>query len=139
MAEPAAPTVRVPDARADATSDAVSNGAARGDAGSRALAGLSQAVALAYDPQRGPPRVVAKGRGAIADAILERAREHGIYVHASRELLTLLMQVDLDRHIPAQLYRAVAELLAWLHRVDAGLLDSGVEPPRLTLPEQKVS
>ena len=100
---------------------------------------LQQAVALAYDPANGPPRVVAKGRGAIADAILMKAREHGVYVHESRELLALLMQVDLDRHIPVQLYRAVAELLAWLHRVDAGLLDSNSGPPRLTLPEHDVS
>lgn len=102
-------------------------------------AALQQAVALAYDPANGPPRVVAKGRGAIADAILNKARENGVYVHESRELLALLMQVDLDRHIPVQLYRAVAELLAWLHRVDAGLLDSKSGPPRLTLPEHDVS
>jgi flagellar biosynthesis protein len=94
-----------------------------------------QAVALAYDAERGPPRVVAKGRGAIAAAILERARTHGVYVHESRELLSLLMQIDLDRHIPAPLYRAVAELLAWLHQIDAGLLDSESRPPRLTLQE----
>lgn len=97
-----------------------------------------QAVALAYDPGRGSPRVVAKGRGAIAEAILARAHEHGVYVHESRELLALLMEIDLDRHIPVNLYRAVAELLAWLHRVDAGLLDAEAGPPRLTLPEHHV-
>ena len=102
----------------------------------QALLARQEAVALAYDPEQGPPRVVAKGRGVMAAAILARAREHGVYVHESRELLALLMQVDLDRHIPVALYRAVAELLAWLHRVDAGLLDSSVGPPRLTLPEQ---
>jgi len=41
-----------------------------------------------------------------------------VYVHESRELVGLLMQVDLDRHIPPQLYVAIAELLAWLHRVE---------------------
>jgi flagellar biosynthesis protein len=107
--------------------------------GAQGLAVRQEAVALAYDPEHGPPRVVAKGRGAIAAAILERARTHGIYVHESRELLSLLMQVDLDRHIPTPLYRAVAELLAWLHQIDAGLLDSKSEPPRLTLPEHDVS
>ena len=108
-------------------------------AGDPTLAARRDAVALAYDPERGPPRVVAKGRGAIAAAILERAHEHGVYVHESRELLTLLMQIDLDTHIPVELYRAVAELLAWLHRIDAGLLDSTSGPPPLTLPEPDVS
>ena len=97
-----------------------------------------QAIALAYDPGRGPPRVVAKGYGLVADAILERARASGVYVHESRELLSLLMKLDLDAHIPTELYRAVAELLAWLHRLDAGLVHSGATPPALSLPEQHV-
>jgi len=78
------------------------------------------AVALAYREDEGAPRVVAKGRGLIAQAILERAREAGVYVHESRELVALLMQVDLDDRIPAQLYVAVAELLAWLYRLEQG-------------------
>jgi len=78
------------------------------------------AVALAYrGEQDAAPRVVAKGRGLLADAILERAREAGVYVHESRELVALLMQVDLDQRIPPQLYVAVAELLAWLYRVES--------------------
>jgi flagellar biosynthesis protein len=78
------------------------------------------AVALAYRrEQDAAPRVVAKGRGLLADAILERAREAGVYVHESRELVALLMQVDLDQRIPAPLYVAVAELLAWLYRVES--------------------
>jgi flagellar biosynthesis protein len=77
------------------------------------------AVALAYRrEQDAAPRVVAKGRGLLADTILERAREAGVYVHESRELVALLMQVDLDQRIPPQLYVAVAELLAWLYRVE---------------------
>jgi flagellar biosynthesis protein len=62
--------------------------------------------------------VVAKGRGPIADEILRRAREADVYVHESADLIGLLMQVDLDRHIPPALYVAVAELLAWLYRVE---------------------
>jgi flagellar biosynthesis protein len=76
------------------------------------------AVALAYQEDDGAPRVVAKGRGLLAQAILERAREAGVYVHESRELVALLMQVDLDDRIPPQLYVAVAELLAWLYRLE---------------------
>lgn len=80
----------------------------------------SLAVALAYAPGDAAPRVVAKGRGLIADEIILRAKEHGVFVHESPELVTLLMQVDLDDHIPPQLYVAVAELLVWLYRVENG-------------------
>jgi flagellar biosynthesis protein len=78
------------------------------------------AVALAYQEEEGAPRVVAKGRGLLAQAIVERARDAGVYVHESPELVALLMQVDLDQHIPPQLYVAVAELLAWLYRIEHG-------------------
>jgi flagellar biosynthesis protein len=62
--------------------------------------------------------VVAKGRGLIAEEIIARAHEHGVFVHESPELVTLLSQVDLDDHIPPALYVAVAELLAWLYQVE---------------------
>jgi flagellar biosynthesis protein len=78
------------------------------------------AVALAYQEKEGAPRVVAKGRGLLAQAIVERARDAGVYVHESPELVALLMQVDLDQRIPPQLYVAVAELLAWLYRIERG-------------------
>jgi flagellar biosynthesis protein len=76
------------------------------------------AVALAYAPGDAAPRVVAKGRGLIAETIIERARENGIYVHESPELVSLLLQVDVDERIPPQLYIAVAELLAWLYNLE---------------------
>ena len=76
------------------------------------------AVALAYSANAAAPKVVAKGRGLIAEAIIERARAAGVYVHDSPELVGLLMQVDLDRHIPPQLYVAVAEILAWVYRLE---------------------
>ncbi len=76
------------------------------------------AVALKYAPGDSAPRVVAKGRGLIAKEIIARAKEHGIFVHESPELVTLLSQVDLDKHIPPALYVAVAELLAWLYQVE---------------------
>lgn len=78
----------------------------------------SQAVALRYGGDDAAPRVIAKGRGLLAEEIVRRAREAGIFVHESTELTALLMQVDLDRHIPAALYAAVAEVLAWVCRVD---------------------
>lgn len=78
------------------------------------------AVALAYRSTDQAPRVVAKGRGLIADEIIRRAQEAGVFVHDSPELVALLMQVDLDARIPSQLYIAVAELLAWLYRLERG-------------------
>ena len=89
-------------------------------AGAVALDPRTSAVALAYAAGDSAPRVVAKGRGLLAEEILRRAQAAGIPVHASRELVSLLMQVDLDRHIPPELYRAVAELLAWLYRIEHG-------------------
>ena len=79
-----------------------------------------EAVALAYSTADSAPRVVAKGRGLIAEEIVARAREHGVFVHESAELVALLMQVDLDARIPPQLYVAVAELLAWIYRLENG-------------------
>jgi flagellar biosynthesis protein len=76
------------------------------------------AVALAYRSGQAAPQVVAKGRGLIAQAIITEARTHGVYVHESAELVSLLMQVDLDQHIPPQLYLVVAELLVWLYRME---------------------
>lgn len=80
--------------------------------------GLQSAVALAYEGGATTPKVVAKGRGLIAEAIISRAKEHGVSIHQSKELVSLLMQVELDQDIPPALYRAVAELLAWLYHVD---------------------
>ncbi len=74
-----------------------------------------------YDTHGGEPapRVVAQGYGLIAEMIVQRAKEAGLYVHEAPEMVSLLMQVDLDARIPPELYQAVAELLAWLHRLEA--------------------
>ena len=78
------------------------------------------AVALAYQKDASAPRVVAKGQGQMAERIIARAKEAGVFVHESPELVALLMQVDLDQRIPAQLYRAVAELLAFIYMLEMG-------------------
>jgi flagellar biosynthesis protein len=76
------------------------------------------AVALSYDDKTRAPVAVAKGYGVVAESIMREARENGLYVHASGDLVKLLMQVDLDQQIPPQLYVAVAEVMAWLHGVE---------------------
>ena len=79
---------------------------------------VREAIALAYSQSDAAPRVVAKGKGLIAQQIIAKAKETGVYVHESAEMVALLSQVDIDQHIPAELYVAVAELLAWLYRLE---------------------
>lgn len=93
------------------------------------------AVALRYESGEPAPRVVAKGQGLIAEQILERAREAGVYVHESPELLSLLMKLDLDERIPPQLYVAVAELLAWVYRLEQESGGGNPLPQRAPPPE----
>lgn len=83
-----------------------------------------QAIALAYAAGEYAPKVVAKGRGAIAEQIIARAKEHHVFVHESKDLVALLMQVDLDDHIPPALYLAIAEILAWLYKLEEGKADA---------------
>ncbi|MBC7786152.1 MAG: EscU/YscU/HrcU family type III secretion system export apparatus switch protein [Methylophilaceae bacterium] len=79
-----------------------------------------RAIVLAYEAGDGAPHVVAKGNGLIAEAIINKAHEHDIFVHESKELVALLMQVNLDDKIPPALYQAIAEILAWLYKLEAG-------------------
>jgi flagellar biosynthesis protein len=87
------------------------------------------AVALAYQDGDGAPNVVAKGKGLLAEQIIERAQQAGVFVHESKELVALLMEVDLDRQIPPALYRAIAELLAWLYHVESAQANGAPAPP----------
>ena len=77
--------------------------------------GERKAAALSYKQGYYAPVVVARGKGVMAEAIIACAREAGVYVHESPELVKLLMQVDTDQVIPPELYRAVAEVLVWLY------------------------
>jgi flagellar biosynthesis protein len=86
------------------------------------------AVALAYQGGDPAPKVVAKGKGLLAEQIIGRAREAGVFVHESKELVALLMEVDLDRQIPPVLYRAIAELLAWLYHIESAQKSGGELP-----------
>ena len=78
---------------------------------------LPLAVALQYDRSSVPvPRVVARGRGEIGDAILKLAREHGVPIEENAPLAEALSQVELGEDIPEALYRAVAEVLIFILR-----------------------
>lgn len=94
---------------------------------------LQQAIALTYEVGDSAPRVVAKGRGVIAQRIIEEAKMHNVFVHESKELVALLMQVNLDDHIPPALYTAIAEILAWLYQLENGLDINEDQPPSTNL------
>ena len=74
------------------------------------------AVALHYDKQ-GAPRVVAKGRGSIGEKIIEVAKEHDIPIEENEVLAGALSHVELGDEIPADLYKAVAEVLIFVLRL----------------------
>lgn len=79
-----------------------------------------QAVALRYQPKNDrAPRLVAAGRGYLADKILQLAQQYGIPVRQDRKLLQVLSRLDLNQEIPPQVYRAVAEILAFVYRLSS--------------------
>lgn len=81
-----------------------------------------EAVGLRYDPEReGAPRVVARGRGDVARRILEIAEEHGVLVRHDPDLLQLLAGARLGDEVPQELYAVVAEVIAFLWRVNEDL------------------
>ena len=78
-----------------------------------------KAVALKYDPQKDrAPKVVAKGKGDTARRIIEIAREHNIPLHEDGNLSQLLEFLDIESEIPPELYRAVAEVLVFVVRLN---------------------
>jgi len=77
-----------------------------------------QAVALRYKPgEDEAPRVTAKGDGFVAEKIIALARQHGVPIREDRNLVQVLARLDLDQEIPPHVYRAVAEILAFVYRL----------------------
>ena len=77
------------------------------------------AAALRYKQGTDPaPRLVAKGAGIIAEKILEAAKEAGVPIHEDPDLLALLMTLNIDEIIPPEMYVAVAEVLAFIYRMN---------------------
>lgn len=79
---------------------------------------LVQAVALQYNENSNAPKVVAKGKGYVAENIINAARQNSVPVYQNKTLAGMLMAVDIDREIPPDLYTAVAEVLAYVYRMD---------------------
>ncbi|WP_182186484.1 EscU/YscU/HrcU family type III secretion system export apparatus switch protein [Pectinatus frisingensis] len=78
-----------------------------------------QAVALRYREKEGKaPRVIAKGRGYTAESILQTAQRNAVPIYQDKTLLSMLMALELDREIPPEMYAVVAEILAYVYRID---------------------
>jgi flagellar biosynthesis protein len=78
-----------------------------------------KAVALKYEIDKdAAPRVVAKGSDFIAEKIIETARAHNVPLYEDKNLVQVLEAFDLDTQIPPELYRAVAEVLAFIYRLN---------------------
>lgn len=81
-----------------------------------------KAVALGYDPGKdSAPQVLAKGSGYVADRIIELAKEKGVKFYEDAALVEALSVIDVGQDIPEELYRVVAEVLAFIYSIDSRL------------------
>lgn len=77
-----------------------------------------QAIALEYDPNDAAPRVIASGRGILADKIIEKAKESNVPVHQDDKLADTLSRLEIGDMIPPELYEVVAEILVFVDAMD---------------------
>lgn len=79
---------------------------------------IKQAVALEYDPSDDAPRVIASGRGALAEKIIEKAKESSVPLHRDDKLADTLSRLEIGEMIPPELYEVVAEILIFVDSMD---------------------
>ncbi len=78
-----------------------------------------EAVAIKYSPEEDrAPKVIAKGKGVIAEKIIEIAKEHKVQIYEDPDLVQSLIVIDVGEYIPPELYEAVAEVLAFIYRLN---------------------
>jgi len=77
----------------------------------------NKAAALKYRRGDSAPSLVAKGRGLVAEKIISLARQHGVPIREDRNMVEILSTLDLYEEIPAELYKAVAEILAYIYKM----------------------
>ena len=77
-----------------------------------------QAIALTYDPEEDAPKVVASGRGALAEKIIEEAKQAKVPVHKDSKLADTLSKLEIGDMIPPELYEVVAEILVFVDQMD---------------------
>lgn len=76
------------------------------------------AIALEYDPQDAAPKIVATGKGIIAEKILEKAKEAAVPIHEDSKLADTLSKLEIGEMIPPELYSVVAEILVFVDAMD---------------------
>lgn len=79
---------------------------------------IKQAIALEYNPDEDAPRVVASGRGVLAEKIIEKAKEADVPVHRDDKLADTLAKLEIGDMIPPELYEVVAEILIFVDSMD---------------------
>ena len=79
---------------------------------------VKQAIALEYDPSDEAPRVIASGRGALAERIIEKAKEADVPIHRDDKLADTLSRLEIGDMIPPELYEVVAEILIFVDSMD---------------------
>lgn len=79
---------------------------------------IKTAVALAYDPEEDAPKVIASGKGALAERIIEKAKESNVAVHQDDKLADTLSKLEIGEMIPPELYEVVAEILVFVDAMD---------------------
>lgn len=79
---------------------------------------VKQAVALEYNPEDNAPRVIAMGRGALAEKIIEQAKQADVPVHRDDKLAATLSKLQIGDMIPPELYEVVAEILMFVDSMD---------------------
>lgn len=79
---------------------------------------IKQAIALEYDPNDQAPRVIASGKGILADRIIEKAKESDVPIHRDDKLADTLSRLDIGDAIPPELYEVVAEILVFVDSMD---------------------
>lgn len=79
---------------------------------------IKQAVALEYDPLEEAPKVIASGRGVLAERILEKAKEEKVPIHKDGKLADTLSRLEIGEMIPPELYEVVAEILVFVDQMD---------------------
>jgi flagellar biosynthesis protein len=81
---------------------------------------VKTAVALQYERGKAPaPKIAATGKGAVAERIVAIAREHNVPVREDPDLVQLLARLDLGQSIPGELYPVIAEVFAFVYRLNA--------------------
>lgn len=84
-------------------------------------------VALKFDPAKdSAPKMAAKGRGYIADKILEIAKEFDIPIKEDRDLIELLYKIEIEEEIPSELYMVIAEILAFIYKVNKNIKSDSI-------------